>query len=99
MEVLLAMGLPTLVFGVFALLAMWLGQETRPWFNERPVLDDRPNWFPIVRRLPDDDDDEAGDDLGGGVPGPLEVPDAEPGPAAQPRPAAATRAATNPSGV
>ena len=33
--------------GVFALLAMWLGAETRPWFDERPVLDDRPNWWPI----------------------------------------------------
>ena len=38
--------LPPAVFGVFALLAMWLGAETRPWFDERPVLDDRPNWWP-----------------------------------------------------
>ena len=31
---------------LFALLAMWLGAESRPWFDERPVLDDRPNWGP-----------------------------------------------------
>jgi hypothetical protein len=99
MEVLLAMGLPTVVFGVFALLSMWLGQETRPWFNERPVYDDRPNWFPIARALPEDEDEEEDDRPVGGVPGPLEVPDPEPGPAAQRRPAAATRAASNPSGV
>ena len=93
------MGLPTVVFGAFALLSMWLGQETRPWFNERPVHDDRPNWYPIARTLPEDEEDEEGEESVGGVPGPLEVPDPEPRPAAQPRPAAATRAASNPSGV
>jgi hypothetical protein len=95
MEVLVAMGLPTLVFGVFALLAMWLGQETRPWFDERPVHDDRPNWFPIVRRLPDDDEDD--DEPHDGTPAP--VADAAPSPPGQPRPAAVTRAATSPSGM
>jgi hypothetical protein len=90
-DVLLAMGLPTLIFGVFALLAMWLGAEQRPWFDERPVLDDRPNWWPIVRSVPDEDD-EVRD----------EPPSGEPEPVAdrgQPRPAAVTRAATSPSGV
>ena len=54
-ELLLVMGLPTLVFGIFALLALWLGAETRPWFDERPVRDDRPNWYPIARSLPSDE--------------------------------------------
>ena len=90
-EVLLAMGLPTLIFGVFALLAMWLGAEQRPWFDERPVLDERPNWWPIRRSVPVDDD-EVGD----------EPPSGEPEPVAdrgQTRPAVVTRAATSPSGV
>ena len=97
-EVLLAMGLPTLVFGVFALLALWLGAETRPWFDERPVHDDRPNWWPIVRSVPRDDEDADEDDHGAppldGTPVPVPAPAR-----AQPRPAAATRAATSPSGV
>jgi hypothetical protein len=90
-EVLLAMGLPTLIFGVFALLAMWLGAEQRPWFDERPVLDERPNWWPISRSVPDEDDEVR-----------EESPSGEPEPVAdraQPRPAAVTRAATSPSGV
>jgi hypothetical protein len=92
-EVLLAMGIPTLIFGVFALLALWLGAETRPWFDERPVLDERPNWWPISRSVPrdeDEDDDEPPD----GTPEPVAAP-ARP----QPGPAVATRAAINPSGV
>jgi hypothetical protein len=32
-EVLLVMGLPTFIYGVFALLSMWLVAETRPWFH------------------------------------------------------------------
>jgi hypothetical protein len=97
LEVLVGIALPPAVFGIFALLAMWLGAETRPWFDERPVLDDRPNWGPIRRRLRQDraDDplkvDEPGD-------GPLE-PVAAPAARAQPRPAAVARAATSPSGV
>jgi hypothetical protein len=90
-EVLLAMGLPTLIFGVFALLAMWLGAEQRSWFDERPVLDERPNWWPIRRSIPAEDD-EVRD----------EPPSGEPEPVVdrgQPRPAAVTRAATSPSGV
>jgi hypothetical protein len=97
-EVLFGMGLPLAVFGLFALLAMWLGAESRPWFDERPVLDDRPNWFPILRRLPkDDEDDEDDDEPHGGEPEP--VPEVALEPRRQPRPAAATRAATSPSGV
>jgi|SRR5215207_6903698 len=98
-ELLLVMLVPTLIFGVFALLSVWLGAETRPWFDERPVLDDRPNWFPIVRRVPDDDendDDENDDDEPhDGTPAPVPSP-AQP---RQRRPAAATSAATSPSGV
>jgi hypothetical protein len=94
--VLLGIALPPLVFGVFALLAMWLGAETRPWFDERPVRDDRPNWWPIVRRLPRDGGDEL--DVGApgdGTPDPVSVPAAR----AHSRPTAITRAATSPSGV
>jgi hypothetical protein len=95
-ELLLVMLVPTLVFGIFALLSVWLGAESRPWFDERPVLDDRPNWFPIVRRVPDDDDDEDDDDEPhDGTPAPVPTP-AQP---RQRRPAAATSAATSPSGV
>jgi hypothetical protein len=95
--VLFGIALPPLVFGVFALLAMWLGAETRPWFDERPVRDDRPNWWPIVRRLPRDRDDEVldVDEPDDGIPEPVEAPAVRP----QSRPTALTRAATSPSGV
>jgi hypothetical protein len=94
--VLFGIVLPPLVFGVFALLAMWLGAETRPWFDERPVRDDRPNWWPIARRLPRDRDDEVldVDEPDDGIPEPVAAPAR-----AQSRPAALTRAATSPSGV
>ena len=94
--VLLGIALPPLVFGVFALLAMWLGAETRPWFDERPVRDDRPNWWPIVRRLPRDGDDEVldVDEPDDGTPEPVAAP-ARP----QSPPTILTRAATSPSGV
>jgi hypothetical protein len=97
LEVLVGILLPPAIFGVFALLAMWLGAESRPWFDERPVLDDRPNWWPIVRSLPRDRDDEllAADD---GTPAPLVGPSVGRRPRAQ-LPAAATSAATSPSGV
>jgi hypothetical protein len=96
-EVLLAMGLPTLIFGVFAVLALWLGAETRPWFDERPVLDDRPNWGPISRSLPSDEDESDEDDRDDppdGTPVPVAAPER-----GQPRPAAAASAAMSPSGV
>ena len=95
--VLLGIALPPLVFGAFAVLAMFLGAETRPWFDERPVRDDRPNWGPIPRRLPRDREEEAlevGEPRDG-------MPQAVAAPAArrQSRPAAVTSAATSPSGV
>jgi hypothetical protein len=95
--VLLGIALAPLIFGVFALLAMFLGAETRPWFDERPVRDDRPNWGPIVRYLPQDLEEDALE-VGGPDDG---APQAVPAPAAprQSRPAALTRAATSPSGV
>src|ERR671930_38859 len=51
LEVLIGMFAPVVVFGAFALLSVWLGAESRPWFDERPVRDERPNWFPISRGL------------------------------------------------
>ena len=101
LEVLVGILLPPAVFGAFALLAMWLGAESRPWFDERPVLDDRPNWWPIVRRLPSDGDEEPpeADAPHDGTPAPLVATTVRRRPRAQPRPAAATSAATSPSGV
>jgi hypothetical protein len=101
LEVLVGIALPPLIFGVFAVLAMWLGAETRPWFDERPVLDDRPNWWPIVRRLPRDRDEEAldVDEPTDGILEPVAAPASRSASRAQPRPAAATSAATSPSGV
>ena len=96
-DVLLATLGPTVGFGLFALLCMRFGAESRPYFDERPVVDDRPNWFPLAGARAADEDDE-GDDAG--------PPDAEPAPdaavARQPRagPLVSPRsAATNPSGV
>jgi hypothetical protein len=95
LEVLIGMFLPIVVFGAFGLLSVWLGADSRAWFDERPVRDDRPNWFPIARRLPRDDDEEPA----------VGPPDGElvPEPAItarrQPPPAALTRAATSPAGV
>jgi hypothetical protein len=101
LEVLVGILLPPAIFGVFALLAVWLGAESRPWFDERPVLDDRPNWWPIVRRVPSDDDEEmaVADEADGGTPAPLVATSVRRRPRAQPRPAPATSAATSPSGV
>ena len=63
--VLFAMFAPTLVFGLFALICMRFGAESRPYFDERPVVDDRPNWFPIAGAgsgADDEDDEEPPDD-------------------------------------
>jgi hypothetical protein len=100
-EVLVGILLPPAVFGVFALLAMWLGAESRPWFDERPVIDDRPNWWPIARRAPRERDEEPleVDTSDRGTPAPLVGPAVRRRPRAQPLPAAATSAATSPSGV
>jgi hypothetical protein len=38
---------PTVGFGLFALLAMRFGVDSRPGFDGKPVKDDRPNWFAI----------------------------------------------------
>src|SRR3954471_3786130 len=99
-ELLLAMLGPTVAFGLFALIAVKFGAESRPYFDERPVLDDRPNWFPIAgagARDDDEDDDEPPDD---GTP--VAVPEAAPAPARR-QPvvplASARSAATSPSGV
>jgi hypothetical protein len=97
-ELLVVMLLPTLVFGIFAVLSLWLGAETRPWFDERPVRDDRPNWYPIARRLPSDEDLEPTEPKSEPRDGAL-VPVAAPAARSQPRPAGPTRAATSPSGV
>jgi hypothetical protein len=99
--VLLAMLAPTIGFGLFALLAMRFGAESRPYFDERPVLDDRPNWFPIAGTRPDDAD-EADDDDDPDDGETMAVPDAAPTASRrQPaRPLASPRsAATSPSGV
>src|ERR1700760_134970 len=57
-ELLLAMLGPPVVLGLFALLAVKFGAESRPYFDERPVVDDRPNWFPIAGAGADDEDDD-----------------------------------------
>jgi len=108
--VLFAMVVPTVVFGLFALLAVRYGAESRPYFDERPVVDDRPNWFPIAgsgRGDEDEDDDEPQD----GEPMPAaEQPETAAGaragrparPRRQPATApltSASNAATSPSGV
>jgi hypothetical protein len=97
---LLAMLGPTVVFGLFALLAMRFGAESRPYFDERPVVDDRPNWFPIAgsgRGAEDDEDDDGPPDGE-----PEVVPERAPAPARR-QPAvplaSASSAATSPSGV
>jgi hypothetical protein len=97
--VLLAMFGPMVVFGLFALLAMRFGAESRPYFDERPVVDDRPNWFPIAGSSGRDDDEDDEDD---------DDPDGEPEVDVAPVPArrqpalplaSARSAATSPSGV
>jgi hypothetical protein len=89
---------PTAVFGLFALLAIRFGAESRPYFDERPVVDERPNWFPIAGAGSDDDDDGDDEDPLDGEP--EAVPDAAP---VRRQPAvalaSARSAATSPSGV
>ena len=108
--VLFAMIGPTVVFGLFALLAVRYGAESRPYFDERPVVDDRPNWFPIAgsgRGDDDEDDDEPHD--GDPMPAagqPESATGERAGRPARPRRqpatvplASASSAATSPSGV
>src|SRR5258706_11306343 len=88
-DAVLAFAVPTAVFGLLALLALRCGAESRPGFDEKPVLDDRPNWFPIPGSAPRPQRDELWVTGGG-----------EPAPRSEPQPAASrTRAATRPSGV
>jgi hypothetical protein len=97
-DLLFAMFVPTIAFGLFALLAVKFGAESRPYFDERPVLDERPNWFPIAGSGSDEDedDDEPPDDGE-----PEAVAEAARAPRRQPAlPLASARsAATSPSGV
>ena len=101
LEVLLAMVGPMAVFGLFSLLAVRFGAETRPYFDERPVVDERPNWFPIAGSRPADADDQDDDEPPGGEP--LAVPDVAPAPVPRqpfaPPLASPSSAATSPSGV
>jgi hypothetical protein len=96
-QVLLAMFGPTVVFGLFALLAVKFGAESRPYFDEKPVVDERPNWFPISGSGSDEDDEDDDEPPDDGEPQP--VPEAAK-PRRQPVPLASARsAATSPSGV
>jgi len=99
---LLAMFGPTVVFGLFALLAVRFGAESRPHFDERPVVDDRPNWFPIggAGRVDEAHDDEPE----GGEPEPAAAASAPSASRARRQGAgrpltSPTSAATSPSGV
>ena len=97
--VFMTMVLPTVAFGLFAVIAVRFGAESRPYFDEQPVVDDRPNWFPIARSVPTLDEDDTDDGPHDGEAVPVTRPAR---PKAQPRPvpvAAATSAATSPSGV
>jgi hypothetical protein len=98
-EVLLATLGPTVAFGLFALLCMRFGAESRPYFDERPVVDERPNWFPIARGHAEDDDDEDDDDPQGGEPMPAAEPAERRQPGVRVPVASARSAATSPSGV
>jgi hypothetical protein len=98
-QVLFAMFGPMVAFGLFALLCMRFGAESRPYFDEQPVLDDRPNWFPIAGAGGGDDDDEDDDEPQGGEPVPVAEPArARPQPARVPV-ASVSSAVTSPSGV
>ena len=92
---------PTVVFGLFALLAVRFGAESRPYFDERPVVDDRPNWFAIAGSGGDDDEEDDDEPPEDGEP--EAVSEAAPAPPRrQPLAvplASARSAATNPSGV
>src|SRR3954468_24682243 len=100
-EVLLAMFGPTVVFGLFALLAVKFGAESRPYFDERPVVDERPNWFPIGGSGSAAEADEDAEPPADGEPEAVPEAAAMPAPRRQPAvPLASARsAATSPSGV
>ncbi len=98
-EVLVVILGPTVAFGLFALLAMRFGAESRPYFDERPVVDERPNWFPIAGAAGHEDEPEAAeDDADDGEPQP--VPRGAPARRQPARPLASPSSAfTSPSGV
>ena len=98
-DFLFAMFAPTIAFGLFALLAAKFGAESRPYFDERPVVDERPNWFPIAGSGSDDDEEDDDDPPDDGEP--EAVPEASTAPRRQPAlPLASARsAATSTSGV
>ena len=97
-QVLLAMFGPTIAFGLFALLAVKFGAESRPYFDERPAVDERPNWFPIAGARGDDDDEDDDEPPDDGEP--EAVPEAAPARRQPALPLASARsAATSPSGV
>ena len=99
-QVLLAMFAPTIAFGLFALLAVKFGAESRPYFDERPVLDERPNWFPIAGSGGDEDEDDADDAEPPDDGEPEAVPEAAPARRQPALPLASARsAATIPAGV
>jgi hypothetical protein len=50
LETLAVMLAPLAVFGLLALASLRWGRETRPGFDERLIVDDRPNWWPISHR-------------------------------------------------
>jgi hypothetical protein len=104
--VLFAMLGPTVVFGLFALICVRYGAESRPYFDERPVVDDRPNWFPIAGSgsgADDEDDEDPPDDGEPVATAPEPAPERARGarrrqPVGVPL-ASASNAATSPSGV
>lgn len=105
-DLLVSVLLPTIGFALFAGLAVRFGAESRAFFDERPVTDDRPNWFPIGGasvRAGDEEDDDV--EVDGGDPEPVmpAVAARRPGRSpVQPAPRPATSlssAATSPSGV
>src|SRR3954468_20362107 len=100
-ELLFAVLAPTVGFGLFALLCLRSGAESRPYFDEQPVVDDRPNWFPIAGARGRGDDEDADDDEPpGGEPAPAAAPAARRQPRRVPAGlASASSAATSPSGV
>jgi hypothetical protein len=88
LELLVVVFGPLVPFALLALASLRWGRETRPGFDERPVTDDRPNWYPISHRpLPRS---APPDPPRSGTPVPQPKPKAKPAPvrpARPPRPA------------
>ena len=90
-DVALAILGPTVGFGLFALLALRFGAESRPGFDEKPVLDDRPNLVPLPRQTgPSEPSASAGPPPAVRAPAPVPVARApRPVPRGRPAPGAA----------